>query len=194
MSDDHLDYMRKQAAQRLAAATQRLDNRFGNRSKASPADLQTPTSPILDRSALQSASLSPFEQSQIGHSAFGTDEAQAPERPPAPVGSWRCIVSSRWVSIDLVANIAEDESLSAQGTLIYAVTNKMFEVSGQGNWLALPPDETSPNWLFQFRLKPSNHAIFSWFAGPTDSPNHLYNRFVSPQTGSVVETHCERQG
>ncbi|MHA7901486.1 MAG: hypothetical protein ACX94B_16615 [Henriciella sp.] len=194
MSEDKYRSMKDQAAKRLAEATQRL----GRRLEPSFTDSTEPEQPIeprsLDRIALQAATLSPFEQSQRDAGALGDDETAIPPRPAAPVGSWRCIVSSKWVSIDLVANIAEDESLTAQGTLIYPATNKMFQVSGSGNWLALPPDDTSSNWLFQFRLQPSNHAIFSWFAGPTDSPNHLYNRFVSPNSGNVVETHCERQG
>ena len=194
MSEDKYRSMKNQAAKRLAEATQRLGGQLG-RSSTHATEQQHPVKTgSLDRIALQAASLSPFMLSQRHAGILGDEETTTPERPAAPVGSWRCIVSSKWVSIDLLANIAENESLTAQGTLIYPTTNKMFEVSGSGNWMALPPDDTSSNWLFQFRLQPSNHAIFSWFAGPTDSPNHLYNRFVSPNTGSVVETHCERQG
>ena len=196
MSDDHFDSLRKRVTDRLESGSRRLNERLGRRVSNGQLGSGSVSSSPPDQAVLQAASEIVREEATMDPdsfpSAYGTDDAAAIDRPEAPVGSWRCIVESNWVTIDLTANIAPDETLSAQGTLIYKVTHKTFQVAGQGSWTALPPDQTSPNWLFHFRLHPSNHAIFSWFAAPTDSPNHLRNRFVSPQTGSVVETHCER--
>ena len=195
MTDDRLESLRKRLSERQEAASRKLDDNINARlGRLHPQQ----SSLISDQTALQAASMLTDDQTggdPVGALGFhGNDNAPATDAPPAPTGSWRCIVHSRWVNIDLTANISEDGSLTAQGTLIYEVTYKTFNVSGGGNWVALPPGQEAPNWLFQFRLIPSNHAIFSWFAAPTDSPNHLHNRFVNPETGSVVETRCERIG
>lgn len=122
-----------------------------------------------------------------------TDNTATTDEPAAPVGTWRCIVESPYVSIDLTAEIAEDKTLNGQGTIIYSGTYKTYQVSGSGNWVALPPDASSDKWLFHFRMKPSNHAIFSWFANPTDDPNHMYNKFVPNDKGHAVITRCARE-
>lgn len=198
MSDEEFNSLRKRVSDRLEAGSRRLNERLDRPvSKGVPQSEPSPST-RPDQTAMQSASELTSEDAApqpIGMpTSFGNDDAAEAGRPEAPSGGWRCIVESKWVTIDLTANIAAEGTLSGQGTLIYKVTNKVFNVSGGGEWTALPPDQASPNWLFHFSLRPSNHAMFSWFAAPTDSPNHLRNRFVSPQTGSVVTTHCERIG
>jgi len=198
MSNDKLESLKQRAAARLEAASQRLNQNLGG--TLSNGGLQAPPtfSTASDQASLQAASAlfsEATETAPIGALAgLGTDGAATKEQPPAPTGKWRCVVDSNYVSIDLTADIAEAGSLSAQGSIVYKGTTKIYEVSGQGDWTALPPDPSSPNWIFKFRLQPSNHAIFSWFARPTSSPNHLTNRFVVPNNGGVVETNCERIG
>lgn len=192
MTDDKIDSLRKRVTERREAASRRLKETISG--KKPPPERAA----IRDQATLQAAGAAFSEHAEtdpIGAGAtYGFGNETVAERPAAPVGRWRCIVHSSVVSIDLVASIVQDGSLSGQGSIIYVGTNRLFNVSGQGDWTALPPDSSSTNWLFKFRLQPANHAIFSWFAAPTSSPNHLYNRFVVPDNGSVVETNCERIG
>lgn len=194
MTDDHIEKLRKRVEERRKAASAKLRDALGK----APSPPQTGGTPQPDQASLQAAS-AVFQQDMSAPAieppvTYGEETEPSTDKPAAPAGQWRCIVNSPIVSIDLVANIAEDGSLSGQGTIIYVATNRMFQVSGKGDWTLLPPDQSSEDWLFKFRLHPSNHAIFSWFASPTDSPNHMANRFVSPSTGGVVETRCEKQG
>ncbi|MEM6555415.1 MAG: hypothetical protein AAF642_06045 [Pseudomonadota bacterium] len=193
MTDDNIENLRKRVNDRREAASAKLREALGK----SPSTRQTESPPHADQASLQAASAM-FQQSSAmaavgNHPTYGDETTPSSDKPAAPTGQWRCSVNSPIVSIDLMANIAKDGSLSGQGTIIYVATNRMFQVSGKGDWTLLPPDQSSEDWLFKFRLHPSNHAIFSWFASPTDSPNHMSNRFVSPNTGGVVETRCERQ-
>jgi len=125
---------------------------------------------------------------------LGTAAAAAQGMPSPPVGVWGCVVNSAPVTIELQMEVAPNQSLFGRGTIVYNGTSAIYQVQGQGDWSALPPDQFVPHWNFKFRMFPSNHAIFSWFAGPTDSPNHLYNFFTNPQTGDQVETACQRIG
>lgn len=198
MTDDKIASLKKRLEATRADARSKLQTALGDgRARETTLDADRRSHLRTDQLSLQAASAAfenePHAVAFGAAERFGDETQSSPERPAAPIGSWRCIVNSPVVSIDLIANIAEGGTLSAQGTLIYTVTHRMFQVSGQGDWATLPPDETSSNWLFKFRLHPSNHAIFSWFAGPTSSPNHLHNRFTVPRTGGVVETRCERQ-
>ena len=193
MTDDNIENLRKRVNERRQAASAKLRDALGKPSHSS----STVRNPPKDQVSLQAASAN-IQQDMTKAAAdiptnYGDETTPSSDKPAAPTGQWRCVVNSPIVSIDLVANIAEDGSLSGQGTIIYVATNRMFQVSGKGDWTLLPPDQSSEDWLFKFRLHPSNHAIFSWFASPTDSPNHMTNRFVSPSTGGVVETRCERQ-
>lgn len=205
MSDDKRESLRQRVTGRRQAAREKLNKTIGGVLNTGPA-ASAPPPARFDQATLQAASAMIDVQTEAGALGglpmFGEDTApdtntptdNAPDRPAAPTGSWRCIVHSRVVVIDLVANISEDETLSAQGTLLYPVTNKIYEVSGKGYWTVFPPDSSSPKWLFKFTLQPSTHAIFSWFANPTDSPNHMTNRFVLPEDRGVVETNCEKVG
>lgn len=204
MTEDKFDSLRQRVEARRLAASRKLQQTLGKpgslTQRGAPSATSAPPSAgaPVDQARHQAAS-APFqgdvETDPIGApTIYGADPAAETKRPDAPTGKWRCIVHSNVVSIDLMANIAPDGSLSGQGTIIYVATNRIFQVSGQGDWSLLPPDPSSPNWLFKFRLQPSNHPIFSWFASPTQSPTHLYNRFVVPNNGGVVETNCERQG
>ncbi|MEM5518678.1 hypothetical protein WNY37_17100 [Henriciella sp. AS95] len=198
MSDDKLEALRKRMADRQDAVSRSMNQNFGARMSSPPASDQSSQNINSEQASLQDENAMAFEAANAETMAahLGSDpENRAPTgRPPAPTGKWRCISNSPVVSIDLIANIAEGGGLSAQGTVVYVATSRIYEVSGQGSWTLMPPDHTSPNWLFNFRLIPSNHAIFRWFASPTDSPNHLHNRFVSPRTGHVIDTRCERIG
>ncbi len=118
----------------------------------------------------------------------------ATAQPAAPVGVWRCVVNSSVVSIDLQMQVNPDRTLAGRGTIIYVGTSSVYNVQGYGDWTALPPDASSPNWLYKFRMNPPNHAIFSWFAGPTGTPGNLYNVFQDQNDGSLVETACQRIG
>jgi len=89
----------------------------------------------------------------------------------------------------------QQQYLSGKGTIVYLATSRIIHVQGPGDWTALPPDASSPEWLFKFRMHPSSkHAIFSWYARPTESPNHMRRRFVMPDQSGIVETSCERIG
>lgn len=205
MTDDKTESLRQRVTRRREAASQKLKQALGM-PEVVPQPMPRPASTgvIIEQAGLQAVSAG--FQGEADHGPIGspslygddtavtTETSDTPKRPAAPTGSWRCIVHSNVVSIDLTASIAEDGTLTAQGTIIYVATNRIYEVSGKGDWTALPPDPSSPSWLFKFRLQPSNHAIFSWFAAPTSSPNHMTNRFVVPQNGGVVETNCERIG
>ncbi|MEO9971362.1 MAG: hypothetical protein ABJG15_16320 [Hyphomonadaceae bacterium] len=202
MSDDKLESLKKRLAARQDAALQRLKQNHGSRLSAMPSQ-NRPTPPVgAEPPGIQAAmqtKCAMFETHAdtlpIGAPLDLVAEATpATARPAAPTGKWRCVVNSPVVSIDLVANIAGNGSLAGQGTIVYVHTSRIFQVSGQGDWTALPPDPNATSWLFKFRLQPSNHAIFSWFAAPTQSPNHLQNRFVIPDNKGIVETNCERIG
>ncbi|MEQ9447308.1 MAG: hypothetical protein RLN70_00185 [Rhodospirillaceae bacterium] len=196
MSDDRLEAMRKRMADRLKASSQGLSNKLSGRVTGPSPTAQTTPTAIVSQASLQAGNELFFAAAQlearVGASRYGDGDATTLTPPPPPTGQWRCIVESPYVSIDLVANISEGHTLTAQGTLIYTGTLRVYEVSGPGDWLAMPPDKDSTKWLFSFMLKPSTHAVFRWFASPTDSPNHLHNRWVHPETGQVVETWCER--
>ncbi|MCR9223338.1 MAG: hypothetical protein NXH70_04645 [Hyphomonas sp.] len=205
MTDDKTESLRQRVTRRREAASQKLKQALGKpETVPQPIARPAPSGVVIEQAGLQAASAG--FQGEADHGPIGspalhgddpaatTEPADTPKRPAAPTGQWRCIVHSNVVSIDLTATIAEDGTLTGQGTLIYVGTSKIYEVSGKGDWTALPPDPSSPDWLFKFRLQPSNHAIFSWFAAPTSSPNHMTNRFVVPHKGGVVETNCERIG
>ncbi|MEL6826650.1 MAG: hypothetical protein AAFN91_10425 [Pseudomonadota bacterium] len=194
MTDDNFGNLRKRVNERRQAASAKLREALGK----PPSTPRSGADTHADQASLQAASAL-YQQDMAAAVdenpfTYGHETVPSTDKPAAPAGQWRCIVNSPIVSIDLVANIAEDGSLSGQGTIIYVATNRVFQVSGKGDWILLPPDQSSDDWLFKFRLHPSNHAIFSWFASPTDSPNHMANRFVSPSTGGVVVTRCERKG
>lgn len=199
MTDDKVESLKRRVAERREAASRKLKEKLGGGQVS--IDRQTPRLPPfadLNQTSLQAASsilAAPKDSDHTGtHSLCGAEAEKPPERPAAPTGRWRCVVNSNVVSIDLIANISENGELSGQGTIVYVATNRIYEVSGKGDWTALPPDTEAKDWLFKFRLQPSNHAIFSWFAAPTDSPNHMQNRFVVPHGGGTVETNCERIG
>ena len=203
MSSDKFEDLRKRVSDRLSSASQRVNQNLSGRGPGqvptSQPQVQPPQPDFSGQAGLQAGSAMLFETMAAASQAaapnyVGEDDNTKPERPPAPKGKWRCIVESPVVTIDLMADVSEDGSLSARGTLIYVVTNKIFEVDGKGTWVAMPPDKHSSKWLFNFMIEPSTHPIFRWFASPTDSPNHLKNRFVSRETGNVVETRCERVG
>ena len=198
MKDDEIEALRKRVADRRAAASRKLKDTLGGRVSVGRHQVPPGNTSHFDQTTMQAASAILYEGAEtdlIGAATqFGADAEAVPGRPAAPTGRWRCIVSSDVVSIDLVASISEGGALSGQGSLVYVATNRIYEVTGQGDWTALPPDPGSENWLFKFRLQPSNHAIFSWFASPTQSPRHLHNRFVLPDNRGVVETNCEQIG
>lgn len=124
----------------------------------------------------------------------GTATAQF--QPTNPAGYWRCVSNSSYVSIDLQMQINPDQSLYAEGSIVYVQTSRIYNVRGPGRWLLSPPDASSPEYLFSFQVQPmdGNHAIFSIYARPTGTPNNLYNQFRNPQTGGVTETSCQRYG
>lgn len=198
MTDDKIESLKRRVAERREAASRKLKETLGGRLPSQPSQAARTASPGMDQATMQAAGAmfgEPTETDPIGaRTRYGTETAPTSARPAAPTGKWRCIVNSRIVSIDLIANVSENGSLSGQGTIVYVATNRIYQVSGQGDWTALPPDPTSPKWLFKFRLQPSNHPIFSWFAARTESANHLNSRFVVPNNGGVVETNCERVG
>ncbi len=116
----------------------------------------------------------------------------AQSRGPAP-GIWRCVVNSDIVSIDITFQIDASQALIGQGTIVYMATGRIVPVQGAGSWAALPPDHTSPDWLYRFQMAPvANHAVFSLYARPTEDPNFLYNDFRDATGRS--ETACQRVG
>jgi hypothetical protein len=114
--------------------------------------------------------------------------------PQPPVGFWNCVVNAPWGGIQLVMQVAPDNTLIGEGNIIYAGTSGNYQVRGNGDWIAFPPEPGSPSWLYKFRMFPQNHAIFSWFVRPTGDPDNLYNTWQDPQTGAVTETACQRAG
>ncbi|MEM6305471.1 MAG: hypothetical protein AAF744_12180 [Pseudomonadota bacterium] len=113
-----------------------------------------------------------------------------------PAGSWRCIVNSEVVTIDVQMVVAPNQQLQFQGSILYLHTGRAFNVWGPGRWLLSPPDQAYPAGLFRFQMQPSggNHAIFSMFAAPTGDPRFLGNQFFNPQTGTTTNTRCQRLG
>lgn len=198
MTDDKVESLKKRVAERREAASRKLKENLGRQSSPERRDPILPPLAEFDQASLQAASSILAAPNDIDHTGaqalYGAEGENPPQRPAAPTGRWRCVVNSNVVSIDLIANISENGELSGQGTIVYVSTNRIYEVSGKGDWTALPPDTEAKDWLFKFRLQPSTHAIFSWFAAPTDSPNHMQNRFVVPHGGGTVETNCERIG
>ncbi|MFC6199032.1 hypothetical protein [Ponticaulis profundi] len=112
---------------------------------------------------------------------------------PAP-GYWRCVANSPLASIDMQYQVGPGGQLAGQGTIVYSGTWQTYNVSGPGRWGALPPDQDSNEWLFQFQLQPQNHAVFSVYARPTNDPNYLNNVFYNPQSGQTTETSCQKIG
>lgn len=191
MSDDKFEALRKRVADKMDANTKRLNEKLKKRLPeqrlaATPQSISPTQADIQAASAKFTADIAPLP--------LGTNTTPMAGRPAAPTGTWRCIVNSNIVSIDLTANINANGSLLGKGTIVYLGTSRIVNVQGQGDWVALPPDASSPEWLFKFRMHPSNHAIFSWYARPTESPNHLRHRFVMPDQSGTVETTCERIG
>lgn len=197
MDDDKRNALKKKMAERMNSASERLSKNLGGRI---PGKSPTQRMHLSDKDQLSWEILgTKFEgetdsdTNPIGtFSDFGNDAPAIADRPLAPVGMWRCIVNSDLVSIDLIATIAPNGTLMGRGTIIYVMTNYVYNVSGQGDWRAMPPDASSPSWLFHFRMHPSNHSIFSWFARPTETPGLLLRRFVVPDSGAVIETSCKR--
>lgn len=198
MTDDKVESLKKRVAERREAASRKLKENLGQQTSPERRDPILPPLAGFDQASLQAASSILAAPNDIDHTGaqalYGAEAEKPPQRPASPTGRWRCVVNSNVVSIDLIANISENGELSGQGTIVYVATNRIYEVSGKGDWTALPPDTEAKDWLFKFRLQPSTHAIFSWFAAPTDSPNHMQNRFVVPHGGGTVETNCERIG
>lgn len=198
MTDDKVESLKKRVTERREAASRTLKANLGRQASLERRGPILPPLAGFNQASLQAASsilAAPTNFEDTGTQAlYGAEADKPPERPAAPTGRWRCVVNSNVVSIDLIANISENGELSGQGTIVYVATNRIYEVSGKGDWTALPPDPEAKDWLFKFRLQPSTHAIFSWFAAPTDSPNHMQNRFIVPYGGGTVETNCERIG
>ena len=115
-------------------------------------------------------------------------------QPAAPTGSWRCVANSPSGTIDLNLNVAPNGQLTGNGSVIYSGSYAAYNVQGSGDWLAMPPDSQSNEWLFKFRLHPSNHPIVVVYARPTNDPNFLNNTFYNPQTGMTTNTSCQKQG
>ena len=195
MSDEKFDSLKKRLADRVDSLTQSLDQ---NLSKHVSSDRLKALPPGLDQSSLQTESAimgegagnTPLTPSQLhGGNLMG---ATGPSISLA--GQWRCVVNSNIVAIDLIANVQANGTLYGQGTIVYIATSRIYKVKGPGDWTVLPPDQSSPDELIKFRLQPSNHAIFSWFARQTGTPNHLRHRFVPANNAGFVETACERIG
>ena len=203
MSKDRLEQLRKRMEDRLASVSQKLKQNPSRQSSSEmpagqPLQHHHSLNAAGTQASLQSGSAMMFDAASaaLPATAMRADAQNdaVPGRPEPLSGSWRCIVNSPVVSIDLVADTTPDGGLSARGSLIYVATYKVYEIDGKGSWTLMPPDEDSTKWLFDFRLIPSTHPIFHWFASPTDSPAHLHNRFYPRGTNSVVETSCERIG
>ena len=114
---------------------------------------------------------------------------------PAPSpGVWRCVANSPIVTIDVNYQIAPNGQLYGQGSIVYVGTWRSYNVQGQGQWTAMPPDQDSNQWLFHFQMAPQNHAVFSVYARPTNDPNFLQNNFYNPQTGQTTQTSCQKVG
>ena len=113
-----------------------------------------------------------------------------------PAGFWRCVVNSNIVSIDVQLQIAPNQQLQFQGSIVYVNTGRIYNVRGPGRWLLSPPEQNYPQGLFRFQMQPmdGNHAIFSMFAAPTGDPNFLANQFYNPQSGTTTDTRCQRIG
>lgn len=195
MSDEKFDSLKKRVADRIDSLTKSLDQNLskhvsGDRLKALP--------PGLDQTSLQTESAILGEGAGNTHlmpsQLHGGDLMGATGSLLSLAGQWRCVVNSNIVAIDLIANVQANGTLFGQGTIVYIATNRIYKVKGPGDWTVLPPDQSSPDEMIKFRLQPSNHAIFSWFAKQTGAPNHLRNRFVVANNGGVVETACERIG
>ena len=122
--------------------------------------------------------------------------AQLVTPPAAPVGLWQCTVNSSNYGLELEMEIGGDGTLYARGLVIYhGLQNPFTQVSGFGDWVALPPDQGSDQYLFKFRMFPEaqNHPIVTWYARPA-GPGIMYNVFYPPGTGDVVETQCSKFG
>lgn len=115
-------------------------------------------------------------------------------QPAAPTGSWRCVANSQKGTVDLNLQVAPNGQLSGNGSVIYAGSYTAYNIQGNGDWTALPPDMNSNEWLFKFRLHPSNHPIVVIYARPTNDPNFLSNVYYNPQDGTTVRTSCQKQG
>jgi len=197
MNDDEFESLRKRVSDKTDANMKHLNKALEKRLPAK--SLATGATPAASTQADMQAASALFAPditaTTLGTpTPYGADTSLKAAQPPAPTGQWRCIVNSHIVSIDLIAHITANGSLSGRGTITYIGTSRIINVQGPGDWSALPPDASSPEWLFKFRMQPSNHALFSWYARPTESPNHLRHRFVMPDKSGIVETSCERIG
>ena len=127
---------------------------------------------------------------------LGAAPLAAQVQPGNPAGLWRCIVNSSVTSIDLYLQVAPNQTLLHQGSVVYVNTGRIYNVRGAGRWLLLPPDATANHYTFRFQIQPmdGNHAIFSIFAGFLGDPNFLGHTFVNNQTGQSTDTRCQRIG
>ncbi len=127
--------------------------------------------------------------------------AYAQAQPSNPQGKWRCInnaISGNNLGLvtDMVLMVSPNQTLVAQGTIVYTATNQIYNIQGGGDWAYFPPDASSAEWLLKFRVIPQtgNHAIFPIMARPTTDPNSLYYFYQDPRTGNTSETRCGRIG
>lgn len=127
--------------------------------------------------------------------------AQQVPQPSNPQGKWRCINNATTpdnlgLVTDMTMQVNPDQTLYAQGSIVYTATNQIYNIQGRGNWAFFPPDPSSPEWLLKFHIVPQNgnHASFPIMSRPTHDPNSLYYFFQHPHTGAVSETRCGRIG
>ncbi len=122
--------------------------------------------------------------------------AQVAAPPTAPVGLWQCTVNGGTYGVEMEMQVSPDGTLYARGMVIYyGLQNPFTQVEGFGDWTLLPPDATSDQYMFTFRMFPQaqNHPIVSWHVHPAGQ-GIMYNLFQNPQTGTMVETQCAKFG
>ncbi len=122
--------------------------------------------------------------------------AQVAAPPSAPVGLWQCTVNGNTYGVEMEMQVSPDGTLYARGMVIYyGLQNPFTQVEGYGDWTLLPPDATSDQYMFTFRMFPQaqNHPIVTWHVHPAGQ-GIMYNLFQHPQTGAMVETQCAKFG
>jgi len=105
-------------------------------------------------------------------------------------GTWRCVLNSSPVSIDVQVQFQPDGSAYAQGTYIINGTTAFYQIRGPGRYTYGPADSPPPGQIYRIQIAPGNVATFSMFVRPTGQPGMLYNTFRPPE-GGIVETSCQ---
>lgn len=119
--------------------------------------------------------------------------ASAQGLPPLS-GVWDCVVNGYHGNIQIRMQLAPNGTLVAQGWMMLNQTTAQGNFTGTGRHGQAGPEPGAPDWRYAFQIRRQDGFIFSLYAGPTENPNWLYNRFTNPSTGAQSETSCNRVG